>query len=56
MTRDTCTGPRAYAGLVFSYHEKVTENFQRLTDPEWKASLNTASADDVPWMQDLVVR
>jgi len=56
MTRDTCTGPRAYAGLVFSYHEKVTENFQRLTDPEWKASLNTGSADDVPWMQDLVVR
>ena len=25
VTADTCTGPRAYAGLVSSYYEEVTE-------------------------------
>lgn len=27
--------PIAFAGPVFSYYEKITDNFQRLTDEEW---------------------
>ncbi|HEX6245579.1 MAG TPA: DUF3160 domain-containing protein [Polyangiales bacterium] len=34
-TVNTCQGPRAYAGMVYAYHELVTEDFQRLTDQEW---------------------
>jgi hypothetical protein len=56
MTRDTCMGPRAYAGLVFSYHEKITDDFTRLDDIKWKDSISSTSPDDVPWMRDLVVR
>ena len=36
LTVNTCTGPRAYAGLVSSYFEEVTENFERLDDPTWE--------------------
>lgn len=35
VTVETCEGPRAYVGLGSSYHEKVTQNFERLTDEEW---------------------
>jgi len=53
MTAETCVGPRAYVGLVSAYHEKVTTDFQRLTDPEWAEELKQ-SPPDVPWMTDLV--
>jgi hypothetical protein len=33
-TVDTCVGPRAYAGVVYSYHERIAKDFERLTD-EW---------------------
>ena len=56
MTRDTCMGPRAYAGLVFSYFEKITENLDRIDDPHWEAMLSPGNPDDVPWMKDLVPR
>jgi hypothetical protein len=57
-TVDTCQGPRAYAGVVFSYHEVVTEKLQRLDDLEWKKRFPSggASPDDVTWMRDLVVK
>jgi hypothetical protein len=55
MTADTCMGPRAYVGLVSSYYEKITKDFQRLDDMQWATELKTFPAD-VPWMQDLVVR
>ncbi|MGB8294162.1 MAG: DUF3160 domain-containing protein [Polyangia bacterium] len=45
-----CSGPSAYAGLAFSYHELVTENFQRLTDQDWKTMIATAPPADVPWL------
>jgi hypothetical protein len=47
-TANTCTGPKAYAGLAFSYHELVTENFQRLTDQDWAKV--AAAQPDVPWL------
>jgi hypothetical protein len=56
MTVDTCTGPRAYVGVVSSYFERTTEHFERLDDPTWADELNQATPTDVPWMTDLVVR
>ncbi|HEU4385166.1 MAG TPA: DUF3160 domain-containing protein [Anaeromyxobacteraceae bacterium] len=57
MTAETCAGPRAYAGVVSSYHEVVTEQFQRLTDSQWASGFASGqSPPDVPWLADLVVR
>jgi hypothetical protein len=47
---DTCDGPRAYAGIVFAYHEHLEPGFSRLTDDEWLQKLTTASPPDVPWL------
>jgi hypothetical protein len=50
-TFDACGGgPRAYAGVVFSYHEKITTNFVRLTDRDWSASLNSMPPADAAWL------
>lgn len=51
-TIDTCQGPRAYAGVTFAYHEKITEKFERLTDQEW--STQVSSAQDVDWMTPIL--
>ncbi|HEY6558496.1 MAG TPA: DUF3160 domain-containing protein [Polyangiaceae bacterium] len=56
VTADTCTGPRAYVGLASSYFERITENFDRLDDKRWKDAIVAATPDDVPWMQNIVVR
>jgi len=56
VTADSCTGPRAYAGLAFSYYEKVTEDFDRLTDERWAKEVNSPDNADVPWMRDLFGR
>ena len=53
---DTCTGPRAYAGLASSYFEKTTEQFARVNDEEWAGSIRTANPDDVSWLSDVVTR
>jgi hypothetical protein len=56
MTAETCAGPRAYAGVVSSYHELVTANFTRLTDEDWAGRLRTGQPPPiVPWLADLVV-
>ena len=52
---DTCVGPRLYAGAAFAYHEKAVQGLTRMTDSEWKAELEAAPAQDVPWMGDLIV-
>lgn len=56
VTIDTCTGPRAYAGLASSYFETVTGDFERLDDEGWSEALLQETPDDVWWMQDIVVR
>ena len=56
VTIETCSGPRAYAGLASSYFEQITEKFDRLDDPRWAFSLKGATPPDVRWMSDLVVR
>jgi len=52
VVADTCGGPRAYAGLVSAYREKVTENFERLTDEGWKDVVG--KEPEVPWLKDVV--
>lgn len=54
VTVETCEGPKAYVGVVSSYYETITENYERLTDPQWQGLVGAER--DVPWMQDLVVR
>jgi hypothetical protein len=56
VTADTCKGPRAYVGLVSSYKEKVTEQFQRLDDATWAGEFQEKSPPDAPWFAPLVVR
>ena len=52
-TIDTCNGPRAYAGVVYAYHEQTTEDFERLTDEEWAERFRQGAQRpaEVPWMQ-----
>lgn len=54
MTADTCQGPRAYAGLVSTYYERVTEGFKRMTDQEWKPEVE-GTPKTVGWMAPVVV-
>ena len=57
VTVPTCMGPRAYAGVVSSYHELVTEQLERLDDADWaKRFASGTIPDDVPWMSDLIAR
>ena len=56
VTTNGCSGPRAYVGLVSSYFEKITENFERLDDEQWSSDISAKTPDDVPWMQPIVVR
>lgn len=52
VTVNTCSGPRAYAGLASSYYEVITEHYERLDDPTWAGKVGTMP--DVPWMKDLI--
>jgi hypothetical protein len=56
VTIDTCTGPRAYAGVASAYHEKVTTDYQRLNDQDWATEIGQTPPADVPWLEDLIVR
>ncbi|NOY79184.1 MAG: DUF3160 domain-containing protein [Calditrichaeota bacterium] len=43
--------PMAFVGPVFSYYEKITENFKRLTDEEWQSLvLNGALPPRPDWV------
>jgi hypothetical protein len=46
-----CNGPRAYVGLVSSYYEQTTEDFDRLTDQEWKESVAGKPPAAPDWFQ-----
>jgi hypothetical protein len=50
-TVDTCVGPRAYAGVVYAYHEQITTDFDRISDAQWAARLQLpARPADVRWL------
>lgn len=55
-TFETCSGPRAYAGVVSSYLEQVTTNFDRLNDQRWSSGLDSAPPPPIGWMTDLAPR
>jgi hypothetical protein len=54
VTLDGCDGARAYAGLSSSYYEQITQNFERLTDAQWKQTLMRAPPPAPAWLHDLV--
>lgn len=54
-TVETCMGPRAYAGVVFGYHEKITSNFERLTDEQWEAELDVADPPTPAWLDGIAI-
>lgn len=39
MTSDTCDGPEAYVGPVFSYYEVDVKEIKRLSDSDWEKTL-----------------
>jgi hypothetical protein len=54
VVTEGCSGPRAYAGLASSYFEHITEDFERLTDEQWKTMAPAAA--DPPWLSPIVAR
>ncbi len=50
LTVDSCNGPRAYAGVISSYHEKLESGLTRWTDDEWKQEA-FRSVPVVPWLE-----
>jgi hypothetical protein len=53
VTSETCMGPRAYAGLAYSYGELVKPDYERLTDNEWALEI-ADKFPDVDWMRPLL--
>jgi hypothetical protein len=56
VTVNTCSGPRAYVGLASSYFERITRDFERLTDQPWAAEVMESAPEDPPWLSDVIAR
>lgn len=54
VTADTCTGARAYVGMSFAYHERITQDFERLTDSAWSQQLLSTAQEDPPWLEPIL--
>jgi Protein of unknown function (DUF3160) len=54
ITANTCQGTRAYVGMAFSYHETTTDQFLRLTDREWTASVKQTPPASPAWLSPVV--
>jgi hypothetical protein len=51
VTVDSCEGPRAYAGVVSSFHQVLEGGLTRLTDAEWKKRIQQGNEPPVPaWL------
>ena len=50
VTVETCEGPRAYVGLGSSYFEKITENFERLSDEDWAPQISAGTPVQPAWV------
>ena len=55
VTVETCSGPRAYVGLVSSYHERTTSDFERLTDEAWAPEVMAGTVETPDWLTPIVV-
>lgn len=49
VTTDTCSGVRAYVGVVSAYRELVTEDWKRLDDVAWQARSAEGSLPKASW-------
>lgn len=55
LTVDSCTGPRAYAGYVFAYHQLLVDGLQRMTDEQWRDRLfDPRPVPEVEWLEPLL--
>src|SRR5690606_10632238 len=50
---ESCSGPRAYVGLVSSYYEHIENDWKRLNDLEWAQMLEDAPPESPPWLTPL---
>ncbi len=56
FTAETCQGPKAYVGPVYSYYEVVREEMARWSDSEWKARLESGDTPARPsWTSSFLV-
>lgn len=52
---DSCSGPRAYVGLVSSYCEHVEGGYGRLTDEDWEQRLRDKERPPAPqWLNPIL--
>jgi hypothetical protein len=56
VTVNTCSGPRLYVGLASSYFERITNDFERLTDQRWAQEVMANAPEDPPWLRDVIRR
>jgi len=56
LTVDTCNGPTAYAGPVFSYYERVESGLKRLNDEAWKKLLDAKELTAPAWTSGFMTR
>lgn len=49
LTVDTCNGPTAYLGPVFSYFERIEPGVNRLNDDQWETLLGSGSLVEPVW-------
>jgi hypothetical protein len=54
VTIDSCTGPRAYAGIVYAYHKHLAPGLTRLTDSEWSEHIEAEPPADPSWLTSVV--
>jgi hypothetical protein len=55
VTVDSCTGAQAYVGLTSSYYERVTEQYERVTDEQWSTILGSDAPDRPSWLPSAFV-
>jgi hypothetical protein len=56
VTVNTCSGPRLYVGLASSYFERISEDFERLTDQPWAQEVMANAPEDPAWLPDVIAR
>ncbi|MEO7094776.1 MAG: DUF3160 domain-containing protein [Polyangiales bacterium] len=56
IRHDGGTHTQTYRGLVSSYGELVTSDFERLTDQEWRDRIGKGPMGTPPWLDEIVVR
>lgn len=54
MTVSTPNGPRAYAGLVSSFHERITHNYESLGG-SWQRIMTVAPPPPTSWLADVAI-